>query len=166
MLVFLPRLYYVSAYTMSQLSGFTIPRADLNRAYIRLLPWGLVGLVAPPLLGITSLSTATETAAFLAIFLGVVYWYTLRHKWVYLTSSGIQGITATGSKIIIPWSENVQLGSRVAFNGIACISVQPISKDVALMLPLSLAATSEFKVTLEHVAPDTHPLRNVNGNAR
>ena len=150
---------------MSQSVGFTIPRADLSRAYLRLLPWGVVALPIPLLLGRASVTTTIETAAFLAILIGGLYWYTLRYKWVYLASSGIRGLTANGGKVVIPWSENVQLGSRVAFNGIACISVKPLSKNEALLLPSSIAATTEFKSALETVAPASHPLRSVNANA-
>lgn len=150
---------------MQNSTGFTVPKADLHRAYLRLLPWILVGLAIPLVLGLTSLRTSIDTAALLAVLVGSVYWYTLRYKWIFLASSGIQGLTATGAKVLIPWSEPVELGHRVAFNGIACISVKPMSKGAALLLPSSIAATSEFNAALEHLAPPNHPLRDVSGNA-
>jgi hypothetical protein len=55
---------------MQNPTGFTIPKADLHRAYLRLLPWVVVGLAVPVALGITSLLAAIDTAAFLALLIG------------------------------------------------------------------------------------------------
>ncbi len=150
---------------MQNSTGFTIPKAYLRRAYLRLLPWGLVGLALLVVFGNSSLRNTIDTAVFVAVLVGGLYWYTLRYKWIYLTSSGIQGLTVTGAKVLIPWSEPVQLGRRVAFSGIECISVKPISHGAALMLPSSIASTSEFNSLLERLAPSNHPLRGVDGNA-
>lgn len=145
--------------------GFTVPQTVLRHAYLRVLPLCVVGLAIPLMLGFTTLSTTVATVAVLIIPIGGVYWYTLNYKWVYLSSSGIQGRAANGRKITIPWSENVTLEFCVASPGIKCISVQPMSKGAALLLPSSIATTAAFKAALAEVAPANHPLRDVEANA-
>jgi hypothetical protein len=150
---------------MNSSIGFVIPKADLNRAYLRLLPWAAIGLAIPVALGRTSVLNSLSTAAYAAILIGILYWYVLGYKWILLAPSGIRGLSSTGKKVTISWSEAVSIGRRVAFNGISCISVQPNSKGTALMLPSSIAATPEFLAALDRMAPASHPLRNCGSNA-
>ena len=146
-------------------TGFILPHAAINRAYFRLLPWVLAGLLLPPLLGMTSIAVAIESSVIVAVLIGGVYLYTRRYEWVYLSSDGIQGSTSKGKRIHIPWGDEVTITGTVAFNGIECLALQPRSKGRPLLLPRSIANTPEFKATLAQVAPAAHPLRSTAENA-
>ena len=146
---------------MSEQTGFVLPRAAINRAYVRFVPWVVLGLAVSPLLGLTrSIAATLESAVLVAVILGIGYWLTKRYRWVYLSATGIQGTSGRGIKVLIPWSEQVML-KRSSYGGIAGVSVQPVGKSGAIFLPLPIAASAEFRSKLEQLAPVNHPLRSV-----
>lgn len=150
---------------MTRPTGFILPNAAINQAYLRLMPWVIAGLLLPLLFGMTSIAVTIQSSVIVSVLIGVVYLYTRRYEWVYLSADGIHGTTSKGRKIHIPWNEKVAISGTVAFNGIECLEVQPNSTGRALLLPRSIAATPEFKAILAQVAPATHPLRTAAENA-
>jgi hypothetical protein len=138
--------------------GFRIPRGALIREYRSMAIVMPVGLLAPWLLGIVSLSSVIQTFSFVAFIFGCCFWYTLSYKWVYLSMEGVQGESPWGAKFFIPWTAKVALESRSAFGGIKCISIQAEDQKPALMLPVAISETSEFIEALKMVAPSEHPL--------
>ena len=150
---------------MSNRVGFILPSSAVQRAYIRMLPWVLVGLaIAPILSGKWNLLGLFKTVALVVIVLAATYWFTKQHKWVYLSSAGIEGSSLRGAKGTISWSDPIAL-KRVGYSGISGVSVQPASKGAAIFLPLPIANSEEFKSKVNELAPPNHPLRGVGESA-
>ena len=143
---------------MKNTREFSIPKADLNRAYLRVLTLLIIGMAYPFYVGRSNLSATIITFTIVVILVGSLYLWTLRYKWIKVSPSGIQGLSAFGTKITISWLEPVKLGRRTAFNGIECIAIQTIKESRALMLPSSIARTPEFMSAIKHVAPPDHPI--------
>ena len=144
---------------MSDSTGFILSKEAVNHAYLRLLVPSCIGLAIPPIFGLTSIANMLGTTVLFGVIVVVLYWYTGRYKWVYLSSSGIQGLSPYGSKVLISWGEQVNLKPISAFNGIEGLAMKLENKNLTLFLPLSIASSIEFQSKLEEVAPENHPLR-------
>ena len=150
---------------MSDQTEFILPRAAILRAYVRVLPWvALVLAILPFVSPARGIATTLETALLVSVAFFIAYWFTKRHKWVSLSSAGIQGSNVRGAKVLIAWSEQVTL-QRTSYAGIAGVAVQGAAKKDNVFLPLPIATSTEFSLKLTQVAPANHPLLSVSKEA-
>jgi hypothetical protein len=148
---------------MSQLIGFSLSPAIINRQFIGIVPWCLAGLAFPLFFGKGSLSSAMWTAAIVVALISPAYWLARRTKWLHLSSVGIQGFNKWGTKATILWSDPMTF-SLTTFNGLSCIEIK--SKGNAIVLvPLPVFESAEFKTSLKQLAPPEHPLVSIQPNA-
>ncbi len=138
-------------------TGYRLPQKALNQAYLSYLLIFSVGLLITPLLGLGTV--AFKTATLLAVLVASLYFYTKQYKWVYLSSEGIQGLSPRGGKVVIGWDDPITLKPVTAFNGIKGLAIQSVKNRGTLFIPTSIAITVEFQSNLNHVAPQSHPLR-------
>jgi len=146
-------------------TGYILPQKALNQAYLSRLPMFAVGLVAAPLLGLSTFAVMLKTAILLVVLVTGLYFFTKQYKWVYLSSKGMHGLNPRGGKVVIEWDDPITFKPITAFSGIKGLAVQSAKNRDTLFIPTSIATTAEFQSNLSRVAPQSHPLLEVSNNA-
>ena len=150
---------------MSTETGFVLSSEEIRRAYLRILPWVLIGIVVgPAITGRWNPTSLLETTLLVAAIFAATFWITKRYKWIRLSSAGIHGSSLRGAKVVISWSEPISI-RRMSYSGLSGVEVKPQSKGAAIFLPLSIATSTEFKAKLVEVAPPGHQLHSVGRDA-
>ncbi len=142
-------------------TGYTLPQKALNKVYLSCLLIFGVGLTIATLFGLGTVASTFNTAIFLAILLAGLYFYTKQYKWVYLSSKGIQGLSPRGGNVVIEWDDPITFKTITAFTSIKGLAIQSENRGT-LFIPTSIAKTAEFQSNVNRVAPENHPLRDVN----
>ena len=153
--------------------GFPLPLGSARPMYIRMLIGTIIGLAFPYLQEIARLFGMTiplymshqlHYSTFLAIgYLLIVILviaaacYHAHRNWIFLSKDGIEGACHRGAKVLISWSEpiNIKNGSDM---GIKCLVISSEKSDRKILLPMSIARSMEFKSVLNRAAPSNHRL--------
>jgi hypothetical protein len=150
---------------MGDSQAFSLPSPIVRRGFLRFLPFVLAA-VALLHLGATDRSLR-ELLSILALLFGTLvigYWLARRFTWVKLTTEGLVGYSIRTPRVVISWAEPVAMRST-SYAGIPCLALYPVKGGPHVLVPVSIARSTDFVTQVCLLAPSSHPLRKAAARA-
>ena len=138
---------------------FNLPRDALWKSFRRVGLIMLPGLIIPVFFGLT-VSAILLTGAILFAVLALCFYWTARYKWVYVSSSGLRGLTQNGAEAMIPWTEEMTVEISANSSLTLKMAVLKSAANQEISLPEAVINDDDFRTVLARFAPPGHLLVN------
>jgi hypothetical protein len=145
---------------MAEEVPFTLPKEFLNPLYAKVSFALLAGFLVPALV-IPYLRTFVPVAIAALVFLivGLLYLYTLRYKYVYVSVSHLRGKSYFPKRpVLIAWTDEITVVKRNTEEGINGYELQTSESKYPLFLPEAIAHHPNFRAVVARYAPPSHVL--------